>query len=327
MDVPFTTWWQSQAQAAPDAPCVLAPLDHLGMIEVAGDDAATFLHGQLTQDVLALEASAARRAGYCNAKGRLYATLLLWRPQPDKVLISAAANSSAFLTKRLGMFVLRAKAKVADVSAATLQFGLWGAQAAQVLQNALLPVPSGALSTSTFVHGAVTAVDAQRFLLRVEVAHALHVAQTLISSGAQAGTANEWRAQDIAHGIAFVDAATQEQFVPQMINFELVGGVNFKKGCYPGQEVVARSQYLGKLKRRMAIAHVQTGSDVKPLADVVAAGKPEPVGVVVNAERVHGATALLFESTLATQEAGGLSVAGAALQLQPLPYEIQDITA
>jgi folate-binding protein YgfZ len=308
---------------------VFAQLEHLGMLTVTGEDAARFLHGQLTQDVESMDSHAARRAGYCNAKGRLYATLMLWRPQPDQIYISAAANSCAFLAKRLAMFVLRAKAKVADASAQHLQFGLWGQSAANVLQAAKLPVPQGNLTTAAFEHGMVTAIgdDSQRFLLLVSAPQSLEFAKILSAAGAQASSASAWRAQDIVQGIAFVDATTQEQFVPQMINFELIGGVNFKKGCYPGQEVVARSQYLGKLKRRSAIAHASGNAPIKPVMDVLAQGKPEPVGVVVNAERMGGETVLLFESTLAAQDAGGLSVAGAALQLQPLPYEIQDITA
>lgn len=309
--------------------CVFAELEHLGMLTVTGADAAHFLHGQLTQDVESMDANTARRAGYCNTKGRLYATLMLWRPAPDQIHISAAANSCAFLAKRLSMFVLRAKAKVADASNNIAQIGLWGPRAAQVLEDALLPVPKyapGYLAVSSFVHGHVTAIDQDRYLICMHGEHAQELAETLARCGAQLTQPAAWRAQDIAQGIAFVDAATQEQFVPQMINFELIGGVNFKKGCYPGQEVVARSQYLGKLKRRMAIAHAQTGG-IQPMADVTTQGKAEPVGVVVNAEQMNGQTALLFESTLAAQEAGGLSVAGAALQLQALPYEIQDITA
>ncbi|MGL4574460.1 MAG: YgfZ/GcvT domain-containing protein [Burkholderiaceae bacterium] len=304
---------------------VFAQLEHLGMLTVSGEDAARFLHGQLTQDVESMDSHAARRAGYCNAKGRLYATLMLWRPAPDQIHISAAANSCAFLAKRLSMFVLRAKAKVADASGQIVQIGLWGPRAAQVLQDALLPVPAELMAVSSFVHGHVTAVGAERHIICVASEHAQELAQMLAKSGAQVADASAWRAQDIAQGIAFVDATTQEQFVPQMINFELIGGVNFKKGCYPGQEVVARSQYLGKLKRRTAIARAQT--PVAPMMDVLADGKPEPVGVVVNAEPMGTESVLLFESTLAAQEAGGLSVAGAALQLQPLPYEIQDITA
>jgi tRNA-modifying protein YgfZ len=304
-----------------------AELDHLGLLTITGEDAARFLHGQLTQDVESMDASAARRAGYCNSKGRLYATLMLWRPAPDRIQISAAANSCAFLAKRLSMFVLRAKAKVEDASDRIAQIGVWGPRAAQVLQDALLPVPAETMAVSSFVHGHVTAMGAERYIICVAGEHAQELAETLAKVGAQLADASAWRAQDIAQGIAFVDATTQEQFVPQMINFELIGGVNFKKGCYPGQEVVARSQYLGKLKRRCAIARVQANTPITPMMDVLADGKPEPVGVVVNAEPVGAESVLLFESTLAAQEAGGLSVAGAALQLQPLPYEIQDITA
>jgi tRNA-modifying protein YgfZ len=306
--------------------CHSALLDHLGMLEVTGADAAAFLHGQLTQDVQSMHAHAARRAGYCNAKGRLYATLMLWRPAPEQVLMSLAANSSTFMAKRLNMFVLRAKAKVQDVSPQYVQLGVWGERAPQVLQDALLPAPSPGLSTMGFEQGWITAITPQHFLLCVQAAHAPALVQTLAQAGAQSSTASQWRAQEIALGIATVDARTQEQFVPQMINLELIGGVNFQKGCYPGQEVVARSQYLGKLKRRSAIAHTAANTPIEPLADVTTPGQPEPVGTVVNAEMVGKKTWLLFESTLAQQEHGALQVAGVPLQLQVLPYPIRDIT-
>jgi tRNA-modifying protein YgfZ len=305
--------------------CEFALLDHMGMLEVTGADAASFLHGQLTQDVQSMDAQQARRAGYCNAKGRLYATLMLWRPDPECIMISLAANSSAFVAKRLSMFVLRAKAKVSDASAQFVQLGVWGAQAAHVLRAAALPAPTQHLGVLHFAQGWVTTIAPDRYFLCIQATQADALLQQLAQAGAQESTAAHWRMQDITHGIAMIDAHTQEQFVPQMINFELIGGVNFQKGCYPGQEVVARSQYLGKLKRRSAIAIAQAAG-IASMDDVMSAGQPEPVGSVVNAQSVGSNTWVLFESTLAQQEAGGLQVNGTTLRLQPLPYALRDIT-
>jgi hypothetical protein len=125
-----------------------------------------------------------------------------------------------------------------------------------------------------------------------------------------------------------VFAATQEKFVPQMINYEVIGGVSFTKGCYPGQEVVARSQYRGKLKRRMHLAHCTEAA--VPGADVFADGEAEPAGTVVMAAGAPGGGCdLLFECPLEKAEAP-LRLAGeggARLELRPLPYELVDVTA
>jgi hypothetical protein len=136
-----------------------------------------------------------------------------------------------------------------------------------------------------------------------------------------------WRLSEIDAGIPTVVAATQEQFVPQMVNYEVVGGVNFRKGCYPGQEVVARSQYLGKLKRRMLPATVRT-ENVAPGMEVFAAAEPEqPCGQIVNAEVRDGIVHCLVELKTAALEAGGLhlgSASGPALAIGALPYALTD---
>jgi folate-binding protein YgfZ len=125
-----------------------------------------------------------------------------------------------------------------------------------------------------------------------------------------------------------VFAATQEKFVPQMINFEVLGGVNFRKGCYPGQEIVARSQYLGKLRRRMHVAHADA-ADVQPGADIYSSDG-QAVGTVVMAAAADGGTDLLFEVPVERLGSGSLhlvSGSGPKLDVRPLPYELFDPTA
>jgi folate-binding protein YgfZ len=140
-------------------------------------------------------------------------------------------------------------------------------------------------------------------------------------------TSDRWWLSEIEAAVPTVFAATQEKFVPQMINFEVLGGVDFKKGCYPGQEIVARSQYLGKLKRRMNVAHADA-ANVQAAADVFAAGSEQPVGTVVMAAPTSAGSELLFEAPLDRTE-GSLHLRGAdgpLLTVRPLPYVLFDPT-
>lgn len=301
------------------------------LLHVCGSDAASFLHGQLTQDIVNLDAKSWRYAGYCNTKGRLYTTALVWRPEPDAVFLAVPASNADFLVKRLAMFVLRAKAKVEKAAPEMVAVGLMGTGAIAALQAHCAPLPDvgGVLQLDdTAGNGyALNCNTSQtpRIMFWLPAGHALMqaVAQYAVTDAA-------WHAADVQAAIAHVDAATREAFVPQMINFELVGGVNFKKGCYPGQEIVARSQYLGKLKRRMAIATVAGLEPVAPLADIFADGATEPIGSIATAAPDSDGLHWLigFESTLAAQADGNLHLAdGRALNLLALPYSIVDVTA
>jgi folate-binding protein YgfZ len=235
-----------------------APLTDLGLIAVAGDDAASFLHNQLTNDVEHLGAGEARLAGYCTPKGRLQATFLMWRSvqegvdtAQDTIYLQLPRAIQPPLQKRLTMFVLRAKAKLRDATeeAATgAVLGLGGAKAAELLAarvGAALPdAPyrkvDGAFGT---VIRLADAAGSPRFMW-VTAPETAIAALPALQAGLALGGNQAWQLSQIHAGVPQVTQPTQEQFVPQMINFELIGGVNFKKGCYPGQEIVARSQYL-----------------------------------------------------------------------------------
>lgn len=308
----------------------LAVLEEFGVIAASGADAASFLHAQLTNDVANLAADAVQLNGYCNAKGRLLAVFTNWRGA-EAIYLQLPREILPAVRKRLSMFVLRAKVTLADASDEWAALGLMGRGAGRLLQEAIgLPQP---------VHTSVAAGQArivrlrpspridERFLLLVP---ARELADWLARlQAAQRVDSAAWWWSQIDAGIPDVFAATQEKFVPQMINLEVLGGVNFKKGCYPGQEVVARSQYLGKLRRRMAIAHVEGSAAAG--ADVYADGEVQPVGTVVMAATAPGGGMdLLFECPVDRVVAGVLRVGGpegAALAVRPLPYELFDPTA
>jgi folate-binding protein YgfZ len=241
---------------------LVADLSHNALISVSGDDAAAFLHGQFTNDVQALAVERAQWNGWCSPKGRLLATFLLIR-RKDDFLMMLPAEIAPVIAKRLSMFVLRSKVKIADVSS---QYALRG-----ILGRRDAPPP---MALAQEGEGLVVGLEPGRFIL---------LAPPQSAPTPDAGP-DAWELASIRAGVPTITAATQEAFVPQMANFELVGGVSFKKGCYPGQEIVARTQYRGGLKRRMARAHV-AGAERPQAGDAVysSAFGEQSAGTIVNA--------------------------------------------
>lgn len=294
-----------------------AQLPGQGLLSCTGDDARSFLHAQLTSDVAGLDATRARRAGWCSAKGRLLATLLVV-PRADGFLLQLARDLSPAVAKRLSMFILRAKVKLSDVSDAWAQFGVWGAGAAQRLAEIGLAVPQDVLGCAGREQGVAVRVAPARFLVLAPADQSARLAQDLGDAGEAA-----WALEEIRDGHPQVRLATQDQFVPQMVNLERLGAVDFKKGCYPGQEIVARTQYRGMLKRRMVRASAPVaaspGDDV--FADSIVG---QAAGTVVNAiARPEGGHELLAVVQISAIDAGGpirlRDATGPALELLALP--------
>jgi len=298
-------------------------LTGFAVISVQGTDAVSFLHAQLTQDVQGLDDRTARLAGYCTAKGRLLATLVVWRARrtdPDiRLLVRADAAQS--LIKRLSMFVLRSKVTLtlAPVTVMGINVALEQAEAlGQALDASLSAEPWQRAHTA---HGDwLTAPSADPSRLRGWL-----IADTPNDAAQSAGDA--WHADDIAAGLPWIGLATQDLFIPQTVNLELLGGVNFTKGCYPGQEVVARSHYRGTIKRRMAggvVADAGTQVTIVPGADVFQASRPdEPCGRIVDIATTHDITRVLFEAPFNAVDADDLHVSspdGPALHIVALPY-------
>ena len=260
---------------------ILAELSHNALLAVSGDDATAFLHGQLTNDVESLAAGAAQWTGWCTPKGRLLATFLLVK-RPGEYLLMLPAELAAAIAKRLRMFVLRSKVTIADASERYVRLGLAGRSAAALVARELgsTPAPMHSLEHDGTL---CVAIDAQRFVLLAAPARAAALRERL-GQEATVADADAWEWSLVQAGIPTIVARTQEQFVPQMANFELLGGVSFRKGCYPGQEIVARMQYRGGLKRRMARVHLASGERPQPGDAVFAASFGEQAaGMVVSA--------------------------------------------
>ena len=218
-----------------------ARLNRYGVLSVSGAEARDFLHAQLTNDIQNLPPERAVLAGWCSAKGRLLASFLVI-PAPQGYLLQLARDLAPAVAKRLSMFVLRAKVKVADESDAWVQFGVWDADwdASRVAWDGeRVTVPVG-----------------DKRFLRLERSSST----TLVPNADE----EAWYLQEIRAGRPLITAATQDQFVPQMVNFEALGGIDFRKGCYPGQEIVARAQYRGQVKRRMVRLPAPAGTRLQP---------------------------------------------------------------
>jgi folate-binding protein YgfZ len=317
---------------APDslhAPVLSAPaavrLSDWGVIRARGEDAASFLHGQLTQDTQSLPSGEARLAGYCSPKGRLLASFVLWRAAPDEILLACSADLLAPTLKRLSMFVLRAKCKLTDASAEVALWGVALPKAAGGMPPAVsgLDVPTGLLEVR-----ATDGTAAIRLADSGGCARVLWAAPADAAPPVAAGPKPAWDWLEVQSAVPRIVARTSDAFVPQMVNLEIVGGVNFKKGCYPGQEIVARSQYRGTVKRRMFLAEAAAPAEAG--AEVFAADDPsQPAGQVVLAASIEGPGgvrhAALVEAKRAQADLGELRLGqadGPVLRLQPLPYEL-----
>jgi tRNA-modifying protein YgfZ len=240
---------------------VVADLSHLGLIQVSGADALTFLQGQLTQDIEKITDLRASYAGHCSPKGRLLAHFLVWKSD-DSYFLQLPRELIEPIQKRLKMYVLRSKVVLADVSASTIRFGVAGVDAGSLIAKVFGSTPAQPMHVVRTSLGTIIALPNQRYEILV-AGEASALWQTLISDAQQVG-APVWRWLRIRAGIPEIYLATQEQFVPQMVNDDLIGAVSFQKGCYTGQEIVARLHYLGKAKRRMVGAHLNSPETPQP---------------------------------------------------------------
>ncbi|MFM0552337.1 folate-binding protein [Paraburkholderia sediminicola] len=303
------------------------PLTQFGVIDVTGDDAASFLHGQLTNDTQHLDAANARLAGYCSAKGRLLASFLTWR-SGDTIRLLASKDVQAAVQKRLSMFVLRAKAKLVDASSELAVVGLAG-DVRKALSGVFDALPDGVHVKVDGAAGSLIRVpDALERLRFLWIGPKAQVESLLPSLDEKLKRVSPavWDWLDIRAGEPRITQPVVEQFVPQMVNFDVLGAVNFRKGCYPGQEVVARSQYRGTIKRRTSLANVTGELDtVHAGAELFHSDDPgQPCGMIVNAASApDGGVDVLVETKLAALENGSVHLGaadGPALRFLALPY-------
>lgn len=301
---------------------VICDLSHLGLLQIQGADAVTFLQGQVTNDVKQLNGQLAHYTGYCNPKGRLLALFLAFAHaghlhlQMPKVLIES-------INKRLKMYVMRSKVEIQDVSDTIIKIGLSGPKAIDLLTTTFSQIPQNVYELVTLENGALLKLPGlqPRFEIFTDMANALEIWKAF-SQQAKPVSAAYWEWLEIQAGIPDVTSSTQEEFVPQMLNLDLIGGINFKKGCYTGQEIVARTHYLGTVKRRTQLAHLAATVQPNP-GDNVVNMENEPVGKLVrSAKAPDGGYDVLAEIRLESITGDTLKVNDVVLAIKALPYQL-----
>lgn len=301
---------------------VICDISHLGLLQLDGADAFTFLQGQVTNDVRHLHGQLAHYSGYCNPKGRLLALFLAFAHK-EHIHLQLPKELVAPIAKRLKMYVMRSKVNIQDVSESIIKIGLNGSKAVELLSALFSQIPQNDYELTTLENGTLLKLPGKqpRFEIFTDIANAPAIWNSLAQQ-AKTVDAAYWELLEIQAGIPEVYAKTQEEFVPQMLNLDLLNGINFKKGCYTGQEIVARTHYLGTVKRRTQLAHI-AGEISANAGDDVLNSNGEAVGKVARcAPSYNGGYDLLAEIRLESVEAGSLTVNDCALNIQQLPYAL-----
>jgi tRNA-modifying protein YgfZ len=308
---------------------VICPVRDLGVLWFDGPDAQAFLQGQLSSDVAALPPSASQRSSYNSPTGRMLASLRLWC-DPDATSNHAygallAADLAAPIAKRLSMFVLRSRVDVADATAAHAVLGVAGPRAAEVVADTFgaTPVANGVVTIAGGTAQLIRLPD-DRFVI-VALAEAEGALRRALGTRVVSSDAALWRWMSIRAGVPLITAATSDRFVPQMLNWDALDGISFQKGCYPGQEIVARTRYLGRLKERLFAFHLDASSAPDAGTRVFSpAFGDQPCGTIINAAQApEGGVALLAVVQITAADSGVVSLAapdGASLRSVALPY-------
>ncbi|PZP58123.1 MAG: folate-binding protein [Azospira oryzae] len=304
---------------------VIADLSRYGLLRVTGDDAQPFLHGQLSSDVRALTPRQAQHSSYNTAKGRMLTTFLLWQ-RSEGYDLQLAAELTEPIRQRLSLFILRAKVRIEDASDACVRLGVSGPGARRLLAPVFGRLPEAELEVVHTGDATLIGLDAQRFELVTLPDQAAALWESLERHVQPVGTPC-WEWLQIRAGIPLITPATQDQFVPQMANLDAIGGISFRKGCYPGQEIVARTHYLGKVKRRLYRVHLDGSAAPAPGDELYSPDAGEQSsGVVVNAAPAPGggydALAVIQVASAEAGEVHWKTPDGPRLEFLPLPYQV-----
>jgi len=306
---------------------IMADLSHYGLICFSGEDAQTFLQSQLTCDVREVSLHKTQYGSYCTPKGRILASFLLWQ-KGDDYFMQLPASLRASIQKRLSLYVLRAKVQLADASDTLVRIGVAGLNTAALIEeitgskfNSDQP-----LSVIDFEKISILHLSKNRMELITPVENAPIIWERLNKHAKPVGVSC-WNWLDIQSGIPVILPEIQEEFLPQMINLDAIGGISFKKGCYPGQEIVARTQYLGKLKRRMFLAHISTTVAIKAGDELYSIDmNDQSSGRIVNAvSSPNGGfdvLAVIQQSSIDSCEIHWQSLNGPVLEINSLPYSL-----
>jgi len=312
----------SELVAARDA-AIVCDLSALSVVRIAGPDAAAFLQGQFTDDVAALRSGEAEYGAWCSPKGRMLANFLIRRSGESIFELLLPQSLSEAIAKRLRMFVLRSRVTIDDVSGESIRLGVGGPDAGEAIGIAL-GAPPAIGAVAALGEALVVTLPGPRYVVTVAADDAARCWDRLVPSCRPAGFA-AWQWLTIRAGVPVITPATSDQFVPQAANWDALGGVSFQKGCYAGQEIVARTQYLGRLKERLALAHLDGAPPAPGERLYSSAFGEQACGTIVNAAAApDGGSDLLAVLQLAAAESGDVHLGapdGPPLRLSPLPYD------
>jgi len=306
----------------------LCDLSQLGLLKFSGEDAASFLQGQLSNDVNVLDGSQSQLSSYCSPKGRILASFRLFREGEDFYLL-IPADTLAATQKRLQMYIMMSKVTIEDLSDNTVRIGLSGEAASTVLKQHSLNTPTGknAYSQQNNVHILSIGELSPRYVL-IGNSETLKPVWENAKAKLPIKGYNSWQYMDIQEAIPSIVAANVDAFVPQMVNLHAIDGVSFNKGCYPGQEIVARMHFLGKLKRRMYRASVQSQQAPKPADSLFSAKSSSGQGagqVVSCAALADDNYEILAVIQISAEQEGELhlhSIDGPSLKIEDIPYSV-----
>jgi len=301
----------------------VAELSEYGLIRFKGEDSQQFLQGQLSCDVASLEVGRAQYGSYNTPKGRILASFLLWRDEHGYILQLPRLLRET-IQKRLAMHILRSKVKTTDATAEFRLIGIAGAGVEAGIKPMFRQIPSMPL-TMTNANGVnLLRLDAHRFQIIAAPERAPELRNLLAKQATAVGEAR-WDWTNIRAGIPYITPATQDQFVPQMVNLDLIGGVSFTKGCYPGQEIVARMHYLGRLKQLMYLANIAGNEAPQPGDKLYSSGLADQAsGMIVNAspspDGGYDVLAVIQIERADADDVHWQAIDGTKLTLLPLPY-------
>ncbi|MDV6345653.1 folate-binding protein YgfZ [Nitrosomonas sp. Is37] len=306
---------------------ILVDLSNFGLIHFSGEEVLTFLQGQLTCDLRKIDHQTAQYGSYCTPKGRILANFIIWsHADHNEYFMQLPSTLLEAISKRLSMYILRAKVRLNDSSDSLIRIGIAGNKAKllieEIFHSIALPIsPLGIIHTE---QGSILCQDINRYEIITTLDHAVMIWPHLALKATPVGTFC-WDWLEIKAGIPVILPITQEQFIPQMVNFDVTGGVSFQKGCYPGQEIIARTQYLGKLKRRMYLVNIASSQPVMAGDQLFSAELLEQsCGMIVNAtpspEGGFDALAVIQTNSVEAGKIFWKNLEGPALQILSLPY-------
>ena len=318
---------------------ILCDLNHLGLLEISGADAVTFLQGQVTNDVKLLTGqdniSVAHYSAYCNSKGRMLALFLAFAHHNNQLghHLHLQLNRALIepIMKRFKMYVMRSKVEIKDTSDSIIKFGINGSQASSILASSFAKIPMQDYELVSLENAAILKLPSinhhARFQIYTDAENAPLIWNALKANCQLVGKPC-WDWLEIQAGIPDVELKTQEQFVPQMLNLDILNGINFKKGCYTGQEIIARTHYLGSVKRRTYLTEIntpltnlmQTPSAGDKVLDATQTEVGQIVRVAPNASNGYDA---LIEMRIDAQQTGKIFWNNAPINFKTLPYNIQ----